>query len=279
MSGPADDKFLFIICMNNSGSTLLERLLTKCRNAIGFLPRGEGPNEQVNGQRFVKDLMPTPDRLRPPCRRVWSEQADVLADESRYDWPKIKEIWREQWSRNLKVETVDPRVFLEKSPPNVYRARMLEKHFPNSSFILMQRNPYAVAEGIRRRANVSIDRCIAHWIRCAEQQMINEKVLGRAITIRYEDLSERPEHCREQIVGLVPEFADLDTAQEISAHTIEGRLRQPIVNYNARQIALLSDEDFVAINSQLKRTPQLMAHFRYAYVGATEQKAIIDKQA
>ena len=260
------DKFLFIICMNNSGSTLLERLLSQCRNAVGFLPRGDGPNEQVNGQRFVKDLMPTPDRLTPPCRRIWSEQGDTLADKSKYDWPRIKERWREQWARNPKFKSANPRVFLEKSPPNVYRAVMLQKNFPGAGFILMQRNPYAVAEGIRRRANLPIDRCIAHWIRCARRQIENQQALARAITIRYEDLSDYPDLCRKEIIGLVPELDDLDLRGEISAHTIEGQMRQPIVNYNPKQIALLSRQDLAAINAQLRQTPQVMAAFHYEYI-------------
>jgi hypothetical protein len=157
-------------------------------------------------------------------------------------------------------------VFLEKSPPNVYRASMLQKHFRSSSFILMQRNPYAVAEGIRRRAQIPIERSIAHWIRCAQQQVENEKNLRRSVTIRYEDLSEDPARTRQRIIDLVPELADLNIREEVSAHTLEGRLRQPIVNYNARQIELLSAEDFVAVNAQLNQVPELMRHFGYEYM-------------
>jgi hypothetical protein len=257
------EKYLFIICMNNSGSTLLERLLSSCRNAIGFLPRG-GPNEQVNGQRFVKDLMPTPQTLG--VRRVWSEQAAALEDESRYDWPKIKERWREQWSRNPKFATADPRVFLEKSPPNVYRAPMLQKNFSPAAFILVQRNPYAVAEGIRRRAQLPIDRCIAHWVRCTRKQIENERTLPRAITLRYEDLSECAEFCRQAIVDLVPELDDVDLAHAISAHSIEGQLRQPIVNYNQQQIAQLSADDIATINTQLEKAAEVMSHFGYEFI-------------
>src|SRR3954449_6357229 len=86
LSGSATDEvpenYLFIICMNNSGSTLLERVLRDCRNVVGF-PTPGGPDDQVNGQRFVTDLMPTPGKLEVRCRRIWSEQSQVLADESR----------------------------------------------------------------------------------------------------------------------------------------------------------------------------------------------------
>jgi hypothetical protein len=259
------EKFLFIICMNNSGSTLLERLLSDCRNAVGFPPPG-GPNEQVNGQGFVPDLMPIPGKIEPQCRRIWSEQAAVFEDESRYQWPKIKRRWREKWALNPKFQTANPRVFLEKSPPNVYRAAMLQKHFPNSFFILMQRNPYAVAEGIRRRANFSIERCIRHWVRCAQKQMENQRTLPCAIYLSYEQLSEQPESSQQRIIQLIPELDDLDIRKDVVAQTLEGQLRQQIVNYNAKQIALLSPEDLAAINAQLDRAPEVMAHFGYEYL-------------
>jgi Sulfotransferase family len=257
------EKFLFIICMNNSGSTLLERVLSRCQNAVALTAPG-GPNHQVNGQRFVKDCMPSPKRLN--CRRIWSEQAHILQDEMRYNWSLIKARWREEWARNPKFNTASPRVFLEKSPPNIYRASMLQKHFENSFFILMQRNPYAVAEGIRRRAELPIERCIQHWIRCAQQQMRNERALHRAIKLSYEELSESPDNSRRRILQLLPELHDLDIQQEVAVHSLDGRVRRTITNYNQKQIALLSDQDLREINSHLHQVPEVMAHFGYQYL-------------
>ncbi len=267
-SEPATDrseKYLFIICMNNSGSTLLERVISECRNAVGF-PAPAGPNQQVNGQGFVPDLMPIPGKMNPKCRRIWSEQADILKDEARYKWPRIKRRWHAQWARNPKFETANPRVFLEKSPPNILRASMLQKHFENSFFILMQRNPYAVAEGIRRRAKLDIKRCIQHWIRCARQQVRNEETLRRAIKLNYEELSEHPERSRQQVITLVPELADLDIRKDVAVHSLDGHISQPIVNYNQKQIALLSKEDLAVINRHLAAVPDVMSHFGYEYI-------------
>jgi hypothetical protein len=259
------EKYLFIICMNNSGSTLLERVMSECRNAVGF-PAPGGPDQQVNGQGFVPDLMPMPGKMVPRCRRIWSEQAAILANELHYQWPEIKARWHQEWARNPKFETANPRIFLEKSPPNIFRAAMMQKHFPDSSFILMQRNPYAVAEGIRRRAKISIERCIAHWIRCARQQMRNEKILRRAMKLNYEELSVEPDICRERVIQFMPELNDLDVAKEVEVHSLDGRVRQPIVNYNAKQIALLSAEDLAEINRQLEAIPEVMSHFGYEYI-------------
>ncbi len=261
------EKFLFIICMNNSGSTLLERVVSECANAVGF-PAPGGPDKQVNGQGFVPDLMPMPGKMVPRCRRIWSEQSAILANELHYKWPRIQRRWREEWARNPRFATANPRVFLEKSPPNIFRAAMLQKHFAESSFILMQRNPYAVAEGIRRRARLPIDRCIKHWIRCARQQMRNEQLLHRAIKLNYEELSARPETCRQRIVSFIPELSDLDVGKNVEVHSLDGQIRQPIVNYNEKQIALLSQDDLAEINLHLEAVPEVMSHFQYEYISA-----------
>jgi hypothetical protein len=266
-SSDRPEKYLFIICMNNSGSTLLERVLSECQNAVGF-PAPAGPDQQVNGQGFVPHFMPMPGKMTPKCRRIWSEQSAVLANELHYQWAKVKRRWHEEWAKNPKFETANPRVFLEKSPPNIFRAAMLQKHFAESFFVLMQRNPYAVSEGIRRRGKIALDRCIRHWIRCARQQIQNEESLRRAISLNYEELSSRPEVCRQRIVAFMPELRDLDIGKDVEVHSVEGRVRQPIVNYNDKQIALLTREDIVTINTELNQVPELMTHFGYDYISA-----------
>lgn len=255
-----EEKYLFIICMNNSGSTLLERVIRSCRNIV-TLPAG--PDQQVNGQGFVLNFMPTPGQMQPPCTRIFSEKAAVLENETLYQWHKIIQVWRLEWAKNPKFDTAIPRVFLEKSPANVYRAAMLQKYFPNSFFLLAMRNPYAVAEGVRRRMGYSIQRCIQHWIHCARKQMENERTLGNWRRVSYEQLSEDRDFCRRQILELIPELDDLDMNQEVVVHSVEGNIRRGLVNYNADQIGKLSADDFRTINSYLDQAPDTMGHFGY----------------
>jgi hypothetical protein len=59
---------------------------------------------------------------------------------------------------------------------------------------------------------------------------------------------------------------DLDIRKDVLAQTLEGQIRQPIVNYNAKQIALLSPADIGTINSHLDQVPEVMSHFGYEYV-------------
>jgi hypothetical protein len=101
--------------------------------------------------------------------------------------------------------------------------------------------------------------------------MKNEKTLPRAIKLSYEELSEQPDYCREQVIRLIPELDDFDIRKDVAVHSLDGHIRQPIVNYNQKQIALLSKEDLAEINRHLEQVPEVMAHFGYEYVRADSE--------
>ncbi|MDQ2824855.1 MAG: hypothetical protein M3R29_05355 [Verrucomicrobiota bacterium] len=50
------------------------------------------------------------------------------------------------------------------------------------------------------------------------------------------------------------------------APELDGHVRQPIVNYNHNEFALLSSDDLAAINHHLDEVPKVMAYFGYEYV-------------
>ena len=65
---------------------------------------------------------------------------------------------------------------------------------------------------------------------------------------------------------MIPELDDLDMHKDVAVQGVEGKIRQPIVNYNAKQIELLSDDDIAAINVELDKVPDVMEHFGYEYI-------------
>lgn len=259
-----DEKFLFIVCMNNSGSTLLERILGDCENVIGFVPTK--PDKQVNGQQYALDLMPVPAKLKPKTTRVWTESSALLLDESQYDWAKIKVRWRKYWSLNPRFKTANPRIFLEKSTPNVLRAEMLQTHFDDSYFIQMVRNPYAVCEGIHRRMGYSFERCVRHWLECSKRLIYNEGVLQNTILLRYEDLSEDSQECERRVKGLLAGLEDINLRSEVTVHSIEGKKTQGIVNLNDKQIARLTEEQIKEISTLLAGSEDVVNHFGYKII-------------
>jgi hypothetical protein len=98
--------------------------------------------------------------------------------------------------------------------------------------------------------------------------MRNEKTLHRAIKLNYEELSEQPESCRKKIINLIAELDDFDIRKDVAVHSLDGHVRQPIVNYNQKQIALLSKDDLAEINRQLDQVPEVVAHFGYEFIRA-----------
>src|SRR5207244_12264023 len=75
-----------------------------------------------------------------------------------------------------------------------------------------------------------IERCIQHWILCSQQQIRNEHMLRRAITLSYEDLSERPDYCVDQVIKLVPELDDLDIRKDVAVHSLDGDRKSTRLN-------------------------------------------------
>jgi hypothetical protein len=162
------DKYLFITVANNSGSKLILQLVAECKNAIAR-PRqihhgvAAHPRE---GERYTK--------MTPCNNRIWTQKNSArFTDETNYDFDQIKADWHKVWAQDKHFKTANPKVFLEKTPSNVLKAQMYEKHFPNAYFMIMVRNPYAFIEGILRRNNRLVEAGTKHWIATAKKQIEN----------------------------------------------------------------------------------------------------------
>ena len=91
------------------------------------------------------------------------------------------------------------------------------------------------------------------------------------LRLSYEDLSQRPDDCREQLLKFMPELGEIDLQREVSVQSIEGKVRRPITNYNEQQIASLTAEDIAEIDRDLSAVPEVMAHFGYKFLGQQRQ--------
>ena len=172
-------------------------------------------------------------------------------------------MWTKSWQNNSKYRTANPRLLFEKSPPNLLRASLLEKVFSDSYFIIMVRNPYAVAEGIRRRNKHSLDRCIKHWISASEKQIENIKTLKNQTWFTYEQLCEDLQSIKKQLIEFIPKLDDLDMNRSVKVHSIQGTIESEIKNYNAEQISKLSTDDISLINSYLEKHQDVLHYFGY----------------
>lgn len=250
------EKYLFITVPNNSGSKLLVQLVGGCRNAV-YLP---GCRE---GERFVN--------IASANSRYWTQthQLETMENEDNYDFNHIKHEWMKLWKQCPNYKTADPKVFLEKSPPNVLRAQMYEKNFPNAYFLIMVRNPYATIEGILRRCTKKrpIDIATKHWIDTTKKQIENINVLERNTYFTYEELCDTPKKAKEKIVALLPELSDIQMRKKVTmpAYVLKrnGSITMPPTNLNNKQIKNLSKEDIESINKYLEGHEDLLEFFGY----------------
>ena len=207
--------------------------------------------------------MPSP--FEHKVEAVWTEKGHIFQDIINYDWPKIKEIWNNKWQLSEKWNE-NARVLIEKSPPNVLRAIMMEKIFENSYFIVMIRNPYAIAEGIRRRWGKTLQRSAKHWVESSRVQIENVEKLNNVIWFRYEKLCSRPEYVKNMIIDFIPELYDLNFNTSITGtHAINKANSTPIkiINFNTRQMGNLSKHDISVINKELIKAPDVLKYFGY----------------
>jgi hypothetical protein len=235
--------WLFLLGCNNSGTTLLVRIL-ESHPLIRTLP--------TEGQHCTKAL---PNSTRLGVGRVFSQRLDVLrwteesdpipAKRVRYDWAALYD--------------QRPGILLEKSPPNTVRSRWLQRHFQPCRFLAIVRNPYAVCEGIRRRRAHSIEEAALHWRRVHEILQEDMPYLERCLWLRYEDLCERvEEHC-ERLEGFLELEVPFDRGGlrgSFKVHNMDG-IPQSIHNFNDKSLQRLSSKEIELITHitgvQMKR--------------------------
>lgn len=244
--------YLFVVCPNNSGSTLIVEMLRTSAHAATF----ETANRE--GQWLARTggtpLMPIPDKAE---RRNWTIHPEKFENPDAYDWPRLKAVWAEAWGS-------DRRVRVEKTPSMVLSAPLFERHFENAHFILSIRNPYAFCEGVRRREGRDVATAARHWLACARYQQRNRAVLARQIFFSYEELCADPHGVADRLTAFVPALGPLDAGRRFDVLFRRSEVR----DLNASQIARLTVDDIDAINRVLDTDPALLEAWGYGRLSA-----------
>jgi hypothetical protein len=231
-----DSFWLFVLGCNNSGTTLLLRVL---ESHGGIRSLG------AEGQKLTRALK-TPKELG--VRRVWSKRMDYFRMTEEDDSSPVPRILYD-WSWRYPAP---PGILLEKSPPNTVRSRWIQENFRPSRFIATIRSPYGVCEGMRRREGMSIEDAATHWSMVNRVLWEDMPALEKCLFYRYEDLCANP----EDLLSRIEEFLELESpferslllGDELRVHNIEGQ-PQKLQNMNPKSIARLSPEDIECINS------------------------------
>ncbi len=241
-----EPKFLFILTAPNSGSTVLSKLLNTAHNTMILHPRAEG--------QWLIPGMCEPDRWTP---------------EKYIDWESVRSIWLSKYQLvNTHVETIN--LIIEKSPANLVRADQLRKHFENSRFFGLIRNPYANISSILYRYSntekLSREQRETTLLKATERWLFRAGYLKKYVLdfnmpyVTYEYFCSNPEESLDQLIVICPELSSVN----IHAHIqIKDYKKQGIVNQNARQIGLLDSNDIATISSVLAQNKQILDFFDY----------------
>lgn len=238
---PHPEKWVFIVGCYNSGTTLLH-------DVLGMHPDiGTMPDE---GQ-FYSNVFPTGRQFGLP--RLWALKPELfhLTENNGESFSASKLI--RQWA--FFYNHPDRKILLEKTILNSARMRWLQKNIPNSYFIGVVRNGYAVAEGIRRKEHHSIDKAITQWNVSNEIMLHDLNYLHHKMLVRYEDFTADPEKTVAEIcnfLGIQP----LDPKLLSKKFTVH-KLTSTIEDRNKKSTEKITPEEKKIINAiageQLKK--------------------------
>lgn len=241
-------EMLLLLTPPYSGSTAIASFLNQGRGIVGLRPDFEGqwlvPGLSARGQR-------------------WSPDLDVDAESVRLVWAhRLSELERDGGSL---------RFFVEKSPPNMVRYRLIRDLFVGTRVVCNNRHPLAWISSVGHRVHRFGD------LDSRERELATEQLaedwLSRARSIRTIAQDESyplvtyEEFCRDPrrivaafgLAGNDDEF-EFDADHQVA---VKDYAPQRIQNMNERQIALLTREDRRTAASVLGEHVDVLEYFGY----------------
>lgn len=239
-----ENQYVFIMTPNNSGSHVLAHVLSSSRY-VAALPGFEG--------LFFKDFG------KPPVDDVSAKKAFMFTsiEKELREFPvermkEVKLVWDKEWNKFW-----DRPIKIEKSPPFICAHNIYPQVFSNYKYIVMFRNPFAVAEGMIRTVmeksgeHISAIEAIQHSVRVLEicEEIINNHS-ENTISFSYEDFTDDPEFYTNKLIEFIPELVSLEIKEQ---YNIKRKYNSKIYNMNDEQINRIPKEDLEIMKLYLKK--------------------------
>lgn len=246
-------KWVFIVGCYNSGTSLLLTILQH-HPKLSTLPHlGEG--------QWLTDHLVCPSSIGIP--RLWAEKEELFRfgqNEKKDVAKKVKKDW-------LKL-VLDPFAdfIIEKTNANAARMLWLQENFPNSYFIHVIRNGYAVSLGIEKKTknkindNSNLLQKAAHqWERSAEIVLEDAKGINNFLEISYEELTELP----DKTINKICKFLQIQYIDEsILNNTFKiHEFNDKINNKNSERLKNMSEKQERIIYMQARK---MLEHYNYS---------------
>ena len=241
-------KWCFIVGCNNSGTSVLNKIFSQMESFSCL---------EYEGHFYTRVLRRANKKGH---ERVWTEYLSELKVDR--EWP-LNNLPRlvHDWVENMRVPLREN--FVEKTPANTVRMLWLDKAFPQSYFIGVVRNGYAVCEGIMRKGGKDAARAATHWNLVNRILIDNSSKVRNFLLIKYEDLTEKP----DAVAATVAEFLGVGEGLFLNAmktsfsfETILGQRTMPIRNLNPQSIRKLKEKDLETIRDNAS---EMLDYFSY----------------
>lgn len=187
-------RWLFIGGLHRSGTSIVHQLLREHSGTSGFENTGVPEDE---GQH-LQSVFPPAHALGGPGGFAFDARAHLTGD-SPLATPEHRARLLREWGAYYDL---DKPVLLEKSPPNLVRARYFQSLFPNASFLFIVRHPVAVALATRKWTDASLLELLLHWHAAYSIMQMDLPHLRRYAVMRYEDLVAAPQAACDRICAL-----------------------------------------------------------------------------
>jgi hypothetical protein len=192
-------QLVFLAGLHRSGTTLLARLLAAHPEISGFSGTGVPADE---GQH-LQSVYPAVKEYGGPGRFGFTPESHLTEASPLVSEESARTIY-EEWSRHWDLER---RVLLEKSPPNLLKARFLQALFPGCAFVVIVRHPIPVSIPTAQwRGTRRYDRLLRHWLRCHALFEADREHLERVHALTYEQLVRDP----AEVLRGIFEFLELE---------------------------------------------------------------------
>jgi hypothetical protein len=241
-------------------------------------------NPPFSGSTAMAELLLTSPFTWSPWSNGEGQWVESVAEEMRRDpWnPEVDFDWRRIRAAWLERKPAGKTIMVEKSPPNILRVRSILETFPDSVFVISNRDPYAWLGGVvhheiyrteiqnpRRRREI-VKQEIGQWVIRSRVQIENISLLrGRSVITRYQQFCGSPQLFLQNLYNYCGDLQiDARSQVRVKSYPVQG-----LVNMDARQISRLTSDDIAAANEILEDAEPAMEFFGYRLIDRKSRAA------